>query len=119
MDAENYVFYAKQQRANGFRLFAENLPHIAKIPPGGRALDIGCGTGDVTKLLTYCISLNDSSLYQMQLELLIAVSLLAHQIHINVKKCEIFIHIYISIYKNFTWKILLNQNFKYENFLNA
>lgn len=57
MDAEKYTIYAKQQRANGFRLFAENLADIAQIPPGSRVLDIGCGTGDVTKMLTYCTNL--------------------------------------------------------------
>lgn len=59
MNAENYAIKqrTKQQLANGFCLFAQNRTEIAEIAVGGRVLDIGCGSGDVTKLLSYFTNL--------------------------------------------------------------
>lgn len=57
MDPEKYAIYSKQQRANGFQMFVENYKYISEIPIAGRALDIGCGTGDVAKLLTFFTNL--------------------------------------------------------------
>lgn len=58
-DVEKYAKYALHQRANGFKIFAEHHSLIAEIPVGGRVLDIGCGPGTVTQLLTHFTNLGE------------------------------------------------------------
>lgn len=56
---EKYANYALQQRANGYKMYAENHSLISAIPVGGRVLDIGCGPGTVTQILAYYTNLGE------------------------------------------------------------
>jgi len=58
-NAEKYAINALQQRAIGYKMFAENHSLIVGIPVGGRVLDIGCGPGTVTQILSYCTNLGE------------------------------------------------------------
>ncbi len=50
-DPVNYDSHARHQRQYGFMLLGENYKELAAKPYPARALDLGCGTGAVTKLI--------------------------------------------------------------------
>ncbi len=50
-DVSKYDGFARHQRQTGFRLLMENYAAIAANPYPARALDLGCGTGAITKLI--------------------------------------------------------------------
>lgn len=53
LNAEQYGAHALIPRTAAFMMIAKNYDRIAQLPPGSRVIDIGCGTGEVTWLLSY------------------------------------------------------------------
>jgi len=54
-----YAQYGLVPRCSAFKLIAKNYDLIAKLPPGSRAIDVGCGTGEATLLLQYFSNLKE------------------------------------------------------------
>jgi len=57
-EARNYHAFSREPRLMGFEFLARNYDLISQLPYSATALDLGCGPGDVTKLLAMFPNLN-------------------------------------------------------------
>lgn len=59
MEPESYNQFAIFQKSCAIKMLSRNYDVISNLPIGSRALDICCGTGQVTQLLSYYSNLKE------------------------------------------------------------